>query len=203
MKGVRDFLWALADVFVFGLIAVAALNAQTPAPKIPTVDQQIALAVLPAPKAMRANATVLGFTPAGKLVTLRQGTGTMICLSANPEETKFHVSCYHRSLEPFMLRGREVRAKMGDKRGLVDSVRLSDITSGKIKMPARALLYQIFADRDSVNVATAEVKGKSYLDVVYIPYLTPENSGLSTDAMRGTPWLMYPGKPWSHIMLVH
>lgn len=179
---------------------VSAQASQTAS--IPTAAQQIALAVLPAPKSMRDAATVLGYTSGGKLVTLRKGSGGLVCLAANPVEKQFHVSCYHKSLEPFMARGREVRATLGDKRGVVDSVRAAEIKSGKIRMPARAVLYQVFAFRDSVDVATAKVKSPSYLNVVYIPYATPENTGLSTEALKGTPWLMFPGKPWAHIMIM-
>ena len=102
-----------------------------------------------------------------------------------------------------MARGREIRRIHGpDKRELTDSLRLADIRAGRIRMPANAVLYQIFAADDSVDVATATIKSPSYLDVVYMPGATPKSTGLTTDAMRGTPWLMYPGKPWAHIMIV-
>lgn len=169
---------------------------------IGTPAQQIALAVLAAPPTMRDNATVLGYTANGKLVTLRKGDGLMVCLAPNPAEKGFHVSCYHKTLEPFMARGREVRATMGDKRGLVDSVRLAEIKAGKIRMPERAVLYQEFASRDSVDLSTGKVKSPSFLNVVYMPYATTESTGIPTSAPKGAPWLMYPGKPWAHIMLV-
>ena len=42
----------------------------------------------------------------------------------------------------------------------------------------------------------------SYLRwVVYVPYATPESTGLSTTAVSGGPWLMYPGTPGAHIMI--
>ena len=69
-------------------------------------------------------------------------------------------------------------------------------------MPTHAVLYQIFAESDSVDVATATIKSPSYLDVVYMPGATTKSTGFTTDALRGTPWLMYPGKPWAHIMIV-
>jgi len=189
--------------FVLAMLCASANGSAQPATPagIPSASQQIALAVIPAPKSMRESATVLGYAPSGKLVTLRQGSGGLVCLAANPAEKLFHVSCYHKSLEPFMARGREAREKLGDKRGVVDSVRMADIKSGKIKMPTRAVLYQVFAPRDSVDASSAQVKGQSFLNVIYIPYATVETTGISTDPARGTPWLMYPGKPWAHVML--
>lgn len=192
----------LAALAATALAATAVrVPAQSPT-NFPTPAQQIALAVLPAPPSLRDAATVLGYRPDGRFARIRLGENGIICLADDPREARFHTACYHESLEPFMARGREIRARYGNKRELIDSLRLAEIRSGKLPMPQRAVLYQIFAEADSVDVATARVRGPSYLHVVYIPYATPESTGLTTDALRGTPWLMFPGKPWAHIMIV-
>ena len=192
----------LAFIAAAPLVTTAArIAAQAPA-NLPTPAQQIALAVLPAPPGLRDAATVLGYRPDGRLARLRLGENGIICLADDPREARFHTACYHESLEPFMARGREIRAQHGNNRELIDSLRLAEIRSGKLRMPQRAVLYQIFAEADSVDVATARVRGASYLHVVYIPYATPESTGLSTDALLRTPWLMFPGKPWAHIMIM-
>ncbi|HUR92229.1 MAG TPA: hypothetical protein VMY38_06090 [Gemmatimonadaceae bacterium] len=186
-------------------IALAAipLSAEAQAREVLPPARQIALAVLPAPAGFREAATVMGYRPDGQLVRLRLGDNGIICLADDPREARFHASCYHESLEPFMRRGREIRTQHGpNKRELTDSLRLRDIRAGRIRMPANAVLYQIFAADDSVDVAAATIKSPSYLDVVYMPGATTRTTGISTDAMRGTPWLMYPGKPWAHIMIV-
>ncbi|MCR4340728.1 MAG: hypothetical protein NUW01_12675 [Gemmatimonadaceae bacterium] len=193
------YLLALAAAGLSPAIAAA----QTQRVEVLPPAQQIALAVLPAPPGLRDASTVLGYRPDGQLVRLRVGDNGIICLADDPREARFHSACYHESLEPFMARGREIRRIHGpNKRELTDSLRLADIRAGRIRMPASAVLYQIFAADDSVDVATATVKSPSYLDVVYIPGGTPKSTGLTTDALRGTPWLMYPGKPWAHIMIV-
>jgi hypothetical protein len=165
------------------------------------VDRQIAAAVSPLPEPLRGSARVLGYTPAGKLVTLRKGSGDMICLADDPSQTQFHVACYHRSLEPFMARGRELRA-LKKSHAAIDSMRLADVTTGRYAMPSKpAALYQYFAPRDSVDATTGKINGASYLYVVYIPYVTPQTSGLTANPLDGGPWIMYPGKPWAHIMI--
>jgi hypothetical protein len=182
-------------------VSVAA-GAQQPSPSAPTPAEQIALAVQAAPPTLREGAAVLGYNASGQLVRLRPGTNNLICLADDPRGDNFHVSCYHRSLEPFMARGRELRARSGGATSAqVDSIRLADIAARRYRIPERTMLYQIFAPRDSVNVRDGQVRGRSHLHVVYIPYATPESTGLSTDPMRGTPWLMDPGKPWAHIMI--
>src|ERR1700704_1440262 len=107
----------------------------------PSAEQQIAAAVLAAPADMRAGATVWGYAPNGHFTRLRQGRGALTCLASDPKSERFHVACYHRSLEPFMARGRALRAHgvTGDK---VDSARFAEIRSRKLAMPTRgAALY--------------------------------------------------------------
>src|ERR671914_376190 len=123
---------ACCGLFLFPAILVA----QEPSPAGPalTAEQQIAVAVLPLPVEMRAGATVLGYGSDGKLVELRRGTGDMTCLAPNRTMPRFHVACYHRSLEPFMARGRALRASGVTGDG-VDSARFAEARSGKLVMP--------------------------------------------------------------------
>ena len=104
---------------VLMLAAAGPVAAQT----TPPPAQQIAAAVLALPPGLRADATVLGYGADGKLVKIRKGTGSMICLANDPKGEDFHVSCYHNSMEPFMARGRALRAS-GVKGALVDSARV-------------------------------------------------------------------------------
>ncbi|MEO5798317.1 MAG: hypothetical protein ABIZ70_07325 [Gemmatimonadales bacterium] len=185
---------------VFTALAPALLAAQAP---IPPADQQIAVAVLPLPAEFRADATVLGYSPEGKLVTLRDGKGAMTCLADDPKEEKaFHVACYHKSMEPFMARGRALRASgvTGDK---VDSVRFKEVKAGKIRMPKQAALWSLSGDASVVDMAAGKVTPAARaLYVVYMPYATPATSGIPAAPVRGAPWVMYPGTPKAHIMFV-
>jgi hypothetical protein len=168
----------------------------------PTPAEQIALAIQAAPASMREGATVMGYNSGGQLVRLRAGSNDLICLADNAAQPVFHVACYHRSLEPFMARGRQIRARAGGATNeQVDSLRLADIRARRFRIPSGAVLYQIFAPRDSVDVTNATVRSPSHLRVVYLPYATAASTGLSTEPLRGTPWLMDAGKPWAHIMI--
>jgi hypothetical protein len=148
---------------------------------------------------MRDGAAVLGYTAAGgALVKLREGKNDMICLATDPKVARFHVACYHKSLEPFMARGRELRAG-GVKDPQVDSVRFKEVAAGKLKMPTQAAsLYQTFGA--GYDPATGAVKEPRGLFVVYLPFATAATTGLSATAQRESPWIMYPGTPKAHIM---
>ncbi len=96
--------------------------------------KQIQAAIAAAPAEMRDGAGVWGYNESKKLVKLREAKNDMICLASNPDGKQFHVACYHKLLEPFMARGRELRAQ-GVKDDQVDTVRFKEITSGKLAMP--------------------------------------------------------------------
>jgi hypothetical protein len=181
--------------FVVGT-SVSVARAQTPT--ILPADQQIAAAVLPLPADARTSATVLGYDADGKLTTLRKGTGTMICLADDPKLAQFHVACYHEAMEPFMARGRALRAS-GVTGTQVDSVRFRETKSGALKVPNHpASLYSLTGG--SFDPATGTAPGARWLYVVYIPYATAASTGLSDKPQDGAPWIMFPGTPKAHIM---
>jgi hypothetical protein len=192
------------------LLAPAVLAAQTPAAPAQepaarlTPAAQVASAVAALPEEFRESATVLGHHPYRPgLVTLRSGKGPFLCLADDPAEARFHVACYHRSLEPFMARGRELRAR--GQVAEVDSVRNTEIRSGRLAMPRQpAALYSLTGAAGSVSVdpATGAVTGARPLYVVYIPFATAESTGLPATPTKNAPWVMFPGTPRAHIMFV-
>jgi hypothetical protein len=167
-----------------------------------SAEQQIAVAVLPLPSDMRAGATVLGYAVDGTLAPLRKGTGDMICLAPNQGAPRFHVACYHNSLEPFMARGRALR-RSGVTGDAVDSARFREIRRGKLAMPRTPMsLYSLTGDWSTLDTASLTTKGARPLLVIYVPFATAKTTGLSDKPARGTPWLMSGGTPKAHIMFV-
>lgn len=180
------------------LVAPAFVSAQKPLPPA----QQIALAVLPLPQSFRAGATVLGYDPAGKLVTLRAGKGVMTCLASDPgNPTLFHVACYQNSMEPFMARGRALRAA-GANDAKVDTVRFAEAKSGRLRMPKQAAaLWTLTGPWTAVDVNAGTVStAVRALYEVYMPYATAASTGIPDQPLRNGPWLMDAGTPKAHIM---
>lgn len=165
---------------------------------IPPKDEQVAAAVLPLPPEYRAGARVLGYGSDGKLTTLRDGK-VMTCLARDPKAPRFHVACYHESMEPFMARGRELRAQGVTNAAEIDSTRFREVKSGKIAMPKYpAALYSLTDGAFDPKTGTAP--GAKHLYVVYVPYATSESTGLSAKPNGNQPWIMFPGTPKAHIM---
>lgn len=170
------------------------------AAEVPAPDVQIAAAILAAPADLRDGAAVLGYNKQGELVKLREGKNELICLANDPTKTSFSVACYHRDLEPYMARGRELLAQKvvsGQKR---NEIRWKEIADGKLSMPHEPRTMYVLSgtgfDSSSGNVTDPYLRW-----VIYFPYATPESTGLSTKASESAPWLMFPGTPGAHIMI--
>lgn len=163
-------------------------------------EQQIAEAVMALPEPLRAGAAVKGYR-SGELMDLRPGSGEMICLADAPGDDRWHVACYHKDLEPFMARGRELRAEGvgGEER---QRIRFQEIEAGQLAMPKRPMaLYSLTGDAGAYDPATGAVTGARGLHVIYMPYATQETLGISVEPSRERPWLMLPGTPGAHVMI--
>jgi hypothetical protein len=182
---------AAASAFVIGGLTACAQE--------PPTEQQITGAVSPLPEDLRDGAAVLGYR-GGRLVSLRAGDNTMICLADDPSVTGFHAACYHEDLEPFMARGRALRAE-GHQRPAIDSVREAEIEAGTLAMPSEPrALYSLSSDQE-YDPASGVPTDASGLNVIYMPYATEQSTGISTTPAGDRPWLMFPGKPWAHVMI--
>ena len=182
-------------------LSFAFLPVLATAQDVRPVAEQLVSATLPLPKDMRNDAGVLGYKTAGKLETLRASKNGLICLANEPEAKNFHVACYHESMEPFMARGREIRAQ-GTNGPQVDTIRFAEVKSGKIKMPTQpASLYQLSGPLGDFNPTTGLAPNSKPNYVVYIPFATAATTGLSSKSEGGKPWIMFPGTPKAHIMI--
>jgi hypothetical protein len=163
-------------------------------------EDQIASAILAAPEERREGATVLGYDAQGKLVTLRKGSNDLICLADNPADTRFSVACYHKDLEPFMARGRELEAQgiTGNERN--EKYRWKEIKEGKLPMPREPRMLYVLSGK-GYDAASGKVTNGSLRWVIYMPFATGESTGLSTKSKRGEPWLMDAGTAGAHIMI--
>lgn len=185
---------------VLWFVIAATVSAQGQAKTVLPPSVQIAAAVLAAPQEFRAGSTVIGYDANARMVVLRKGSGPLTCLAPDPSVAQFHVACYHKSLEPFMARGRTLRAA-GVKE--VDSARFADIKKGRLKMPTLpAALYTLTGPPGSFDPATSTAPTARPLFVIYVPNATGASLGISEKPAENIPWIMSPGTPRAHIMFV-
>lgn len=182
-------------LFVFaGLLSGAVFEAS-----VAPAKEQIAAAVQAAPEERRDGAAVLGYDPQGKLVTLREGTNDLICLADQPGDQSFSVACYHRDLEPYMARGREL-VQQGIQGKARNEFRWKEVEEGKLKMPREPRLLYVLTG-SGFDPASGTVKDAYLRWVIYLPFATAESTGLSTASAPGKPWLMDAGTAGAHIMI--
>ena len=189
---------SLLTTLAVGLLITTAWAQSAP----PSPDQQIKTAVLAAPEDQRAAATVYGYDEQGKVVMLREGSNELICLADDPGKEGFSAACYHRDLEPFMERGRELKEEGTSAQEIFDT-RENEVKAGTLKMPEQpSTLFVYSASADKYNAAAGEVTDGSFRYVVYIPYATSESTGLPLKPEApGMPWIMDPGTHRAHIMI--
>ena len=170
--------------------------------KIPSPEIQIKLALLAAPEEKRGGAMVYGYDDKGNLTVLRKGSNEMICLGDNPAQKGFSVACYHKDLEPYMQRGRELRAA-GIPEQKATATRDEEVKSGKLKMNTKpCTLYVLSAKDEDCDLVNGTVKNGYLRYVIYIPYATSESTGLPIKPTSPEmPYIMYPGTPRAHIMI--
>ena len=181
------------------VLSLAAAVSIAIAADVPPPQTQIAGAILAAPAELREGAAVLGYNAEGVLTKLREGKNEMICLASDPAKTAFNVACYHKDLEPFMARGRELAAqKMTNAKR--SEIRFKEIEDGKLPMSKEPRTLYVLTGT-SFDAATATVKDSYLRWVIYVPFATPQSTGLSTKGSDSAPWLMGAGTAGAHIMI--
>ena len=193
MKATRSCV--LVCLVVFPVIAVWTAAAEP----VPSPELQIAAAVLAAPEDRRDGAAVLGHDGHGALVMLREGTNDLVCLADDPKVEGVNVACYHRDLEPYMARGRELRAQ-GVPDQLRGPTRWKEVEAGALKMPREPRMLYVLTGT-AFDAASGEIADAYERWVLYVPFATGESTGLPTTGRVGAPWLMDAGTAGAHVMI--
>lgn len=166
--------------------------------EIPSAAWQIKTALMAVPEEFRAGAKVYGYDASGNFTTLREGTNAYIALADDPANASFSTAAYHKDLDAFMARGRQLKAQGKDFKEIFDT-REAEVRSGALKMPERATLC-VFTG--TVNAQTGEIEDPYVRYVFYIPFATGESTGLPTSPTPpGHAWLMDGGTHRAHIMI--
>ena len=184
------------------VLALFCCAASLSAQDVPSKEVQIATAVLAAPEGLREKAMVYGYSEKGDFVVLRNGSNEMVCLADDPKQPGLSVSCYHKDLEPFMARGRDLK-KEGKSFQEIFDIREEEVKSKKLAMPSQPTSLFVFSSKDeNFDRNSGNVKDGNLRYVVYIPWATAESTGLPLKPEApGMPWIMDPGTHRAHIMI--
>ena len=168
---------------------------------IDTDEALVATALMAAPEESRSECKVIGYNMAGEFVTFKEGTNEFIVLVDNPNQDGFNAACYHKDLEPFMARGRALRAE-GKTGQEILAIREAEMKSGKLKITTGSTLHIYYGPRTMYNPIYSKVEGAQLRYVVYMPWATAESTGLpKVPSAPNHPWIMNPGTHRAHIMI--
>jgi len=168
---------------------------------IDTDEALIATAIMAAPKKSRSGCKVIGYNMAGEFVTFREGDNEFIVLVDNPNQDGFNAACYHKDLEPFMARGRALRAEGKTGQEIFD-IREVEMKAGELSITPGSTLHIYSGAKAVYDPETSKVEGAQLRYVVYMPWATAESTGLpAAPPARNHPWIMDPGTHRAHIMI--
>ncbi len=168
---------------------------------IDTDEDLIATALMAAPEESRSECKVIGYNMAGEFVTMREGDNEFIVLADNPNQDGFNAACYHKDLEPFMARGRALKAE-GKTGQEIFAIREAEMKSGQLKITPGSTLHIYYGAKTMYDSETSKVEGAQLRYVVYMPWATSESTGLpEVPNAPNHPWIMNPGTHRAHIMI--
>jgi len=166
--------------------------------EVPPKDWQIKTALMAVPNDYKEGAKVYGYDANGNFTTLREGDNDYIALASDPKKDTFSTAAYHKALDEFMARGRELKAQGKEFQEIFD-IREAEVKSGKLKMPDKSTLC-VFTG--TVHPETKEIENPYVRYVFYVPFATGASTGLpTTPTPPGHAWLMDPGTHRAHIMI--
>jgi hypothetical protein len=134
-------------------------------------------------------------------VTFKEGNNEFIVLVDDPNQSGFNAACYHKDLEPFMARGRALKAE-GKTREEIFAIREAEMKSGKLEIPTGSTLHIYYGKKSMYDPETSKVDDAKLRYVVYLPWATSESTGLPKSPVASNhPWIMEPGTHRAHIMI--
>ncbi len=175
-------------------IMIVGTPSGTPPMASSTETDKAAAAVLAAPAALRAGATVVDYDEYGDRHILRQGTNTLVCEPDDPNTEGFTAWCYQEGHVSRVNFEKKVAAT-SNERAEVFRQRVQAVEAGKIPLPVAGQMQYILSG-DSLGTATR--RGQ----VARLPYATSASTGLPEERSHDGIWLMQAGTNRAHIMIM-
>jgi len=168
---------------------------------IDTDEALVATALMAAPEESRSGCKVIGYNMAGEFVTFKEGDNEFIVLVDNHDQVGFNAACYHKDLEPFMARGRALKAEGKTSQEIFD-IREKEMKAGELEITRGSTLHIYYGAKTLYDPETSKVDGAQLCYAVYMIWATAESTGLPAAPVASNhPWIMNPGTHRAHIMI--
>ena len=177
---------SLTRALTLGMIIVASpVLGQAPAD-----DQRVEDALLALPEHMRSDSAV-AYYEAGKRIVLKEGSNGMTCQPDDPDSPGIAIWCYPKSHAAYTQRWYELAAE-GNDPAEVDRIIADEIKEKTLEWPAVATNYNLRGP--SMDTAVP-------LTVIFVPFATGDELGITEERQFNRPWLMRAGTAFAHIMI--
>lgn len=159
-------------------------------------------ATLPLPPELRASATIVSIDKGGKVSTLREGKGTMVCIADPPGDDVFDARCYHRDFIPYFYRSVQLGAEgLSEKQSEAQIEK--EMRAGTFHMRmAPSAGYRMYGPMSALTGnGTSWTSKMSRWQSIHIPSARAEEMGLVTNNKPPMPDVMSSGGLWAHVMI--
>ena len=168
--------------------------------------QEIALARSAAPAEHAAAARVLVLQRGHGFVEAVAGTNGVICLVGRSWAKSLDPHCFHpeaaRTIVPICARRMQLREE-GRDRAAIDADIAEGLRTGRVRPPARpAVSWMMSSAQVLYNDEGRHVGAWKPHLMIYYPYLTAEDLGITGTPYGDGPLIVDPGEPTANLMIV-
>ncbi|MGH6828685.1 MAG: hypothetical protein ACREFW_07230 [Rhizomicrobium sp.] len=184
MKPIHTIVLAVALSLPVGTVAFAQTTFSTQA--------QIAQALSPLPRSLRAEASVFTYDAQGNPIFLRWGNNNIYCMPNQPGTARFQASCFGSAIKAERDFAAKEKAEGKDPKTIQADIAAARAARKLGAPPIGAVVY----NREGKSEDQAHE-----LWVIRMPDVKADTVGLPTAAANGQPWMMRSGAPQAHLMV--
>ncbi len=175
-----------------------------PRPLLPRADE-VALARSAAPAAVSDSAAVFVLAAEGYELA-EPGTSGAACYVSRDWVGSREPHCFDpegaRTIMPMMMRRVELLHR-GMTRAYADTVIALGIREGRYRLPARPVMSYMMSEAQVLYAPNGQPTGKWQPHLmIYVPYITARDLGISGRPSAGMPFVVDPGLPTANIMVL-
>ena len=162
----------------------------------PASGQDLEMAVLPLPAALRAEAAVLIPAGDGSFEMLKSGHNGFFCLADTPDDERLSLACHPLSMRDYLERRSVLAKAMGSEER--DQLLAEEIHSGSLPLPHGAISRFISG---ALNAQSGNPDSVMVWSELAMPFVDAEETGIPTENAGEAPWLMRANQFGAHVMI--
>lgn len=178
------------------LLVPAVMGLSTICPAQTRQPDPVALALLPLPDTLRAQATVVQYHD-GVRALLRRGTNGLTCVADQPGDQRLSLLCYPSSIDPYMHRRRELREE-GVRGAEFRAILGAEVRRGGLYLPSGVMIRNVSG---AINQDSGVPDSVRVWSEMFVPFANAGELGIPEFDAGLDPWMMSAGTVGAHVMV--